>query len=506
MKLATSKLLLIFAILLFALQAQAQPFSNRVSEEITVSGYAMVDSTMHHARYALDTDGDSVADYRLNFGPFWYQPDSSTASRPEDGQWITVYGGVRESQFDSVSVIVVYEIDGQFWRDPYEPFWLGFARRHHPRGFSHRNHRGFAFGWINDSLPEISVEGVVRLDTTTHIWHYYLDTNNDSVPEYFLNFGPPWYQPDSLTTRPDEGDVVQIDGFLAEHINRLPMIFVKELNGQTWMDSVAWRHYKQAFRVKHRDRRVHRIFCPYDSLSGFRIKPGWANNMHGMGMNDETVFQMLQLLPQDVPEADKENVFAAFEIAAFDMRGRNMMETASGMVGEMRLANKASMQLHYNKIQELGYGINEQTIRVKVWDSSEQTWRTVSDAQVDPETNTVTYESSSLNGLVILTAETTTMAVSEPLSVLPEGFSLKQNYPNPFNPVTTIPFAIKEAGVVQLTVYNTLGQKIRTLVNQKLNPGEYNIRWDAGNLPSGIYFYELKYNGKQSVRRMTLIK
>ncbi len=491
-------LVAVLAIIL-VVQAQAQI---RPLQEITVQGTAMVDTVGHHVRYFLDTDNDSLANYRLNFGPPWYQPDSSEAVRPQNGDFVTITGGVRDSSYDSLQVLVVYEINGQFWRDPYDPFWLRWARRMHHWRFARYNHRGFAFGWINDSLPQDTLQGIVMVDSTFHFWRYYLNINGDSLPDYFLNFGPPWYQPDSLQ-RPAAGDEVTIVGFVAQKLDRLPMVFVKELNGQIWMDAKAWRHYKRAFRIKRHDQRRHHVFCPYDTLSGFWLNPGWDKNFHGP---NEVIFQMVQLMPQDVAQPAQGQIFAAFQIAAFTPMGRNLMESNQHYGGLLHLGTKTRIQLHYNRIQELGFNVNEKSIRVLVWNTQTQQWQTVTNAEVDPNTNTVTYETESLNGLVALASNAKATSVDNDSQILPNGFVLKQNYPNPFNPTTTIAFEIARAGHVQLTIYNTLGQKLQTLLDQNLVAGTYKIRWNARNLPSGIYFYELKWNGHQSVRRMTLIK
>lgn len=75
---------------------------------------------------------------------------------------------------------------------------------------------------------------------------------------------------------------------------------------------------------------------------------------------------------------------------------------------------------------------------------------------------------------------------------VPEGFVLKQNYPNPFNPSTTIEFSLPSAEQVSLVVYNTLGQEVTRLVdNRKMGAGTYRVQWTAENLPSGIYLYQL---------------
>ncbi|RMF59578.1 MAG: T9SS C-terminal target domain-containing protein [Calditrichaeota bacterium] len=93
----------------------------------------------------------------------------------------------------------------------------------------------------------------------------------------------------------------------------------------------------------------------------------------------------------------------------------------------------------------------------------------------------------------------------------PSRFSLKQNYPNPFNPSTTIPFEISKNSTVKLEIYDVTGKKVKTLLNKEMSPGSYSVRWDGVNkqgLPvsSGIYFYRLKANGFQAIRKMVLLK
>ena len=88
----------------------------------------------------------------------------------------------------------------------------------------------------------------------------------------------------------------------------------------------------------------------------------------------------------------------------------------------------------------------------------------------------------------------------------PVQFELSQNYPNPFNPSTTINFSIPQSSIVTLKVFNTLGQEVKTLVNQNMESGVHSISFDASELNSGIYFYRLDAGQFSEVRKMTLIK
>ncbi|MFX0136607.1 MAG: FlgD immunoglobulin-like domain containing protein [Candidatus Hodarchaeota archaeon] len=95
----------------------------------------------------------------------------------------------------------------------------------------------------------------------------------------------------------------------------------------------------------------------------------------------------------------------------------------------------------------------------------------------------------------------------------PLQFSLKQNYPNPFNPQTTISFQLNNTSPLQvrLLIYDLLGKNIRTLVNNKLSVGSYQIKWDGLNsngkqVISGIYYYELQVGDQKLVRKMSLVR
>lgn len=88
----------------------------------------------------------------------------------------------------------------------------------------------------------------------------------------------------------------------------------------------------------------------------------------------------------------------------------------------------------------------------------------------------------------------------------PASYSLEQNYPNPFNPSTMIKFAIANAGFTSLKVYNMLGQEVATLVNDNLQAGTYTVDFNAANLNSGIYVYELRSGAVKIAKKMMLVK
>jgi hypothetical protein len=86
------------------------------------------------------------------------------------------------------------------------------------------------------------------------------------------------------------------------------------------------------------------------------------------------------------------------------------------------------------------------------------------------------------------------------------SFNLQQNYPNPFNPVTRIKYSIPHSGLVSIIIYDILGKEILNLVNQYTNAGDHESEFNAGNLPSGVYFYKMKCDDFSKTRQLLLLK
>jgi hypothetical protein len=93
--------------------------------------------------------------------------------------------------------------------------------------------------------------------------------------------------------------------------------------------------------------------------------------------------------------------------------------------------------------------------------------------------------------------------VDEPV---PTEFALYSAYPNPFNPSTMISFDVPELQNVSVKIFNITGQLIETLINGNIESGKHKVLWDAGNLPSGIYFVQLKSGDKTINQKLTLLK
>ena len=88
----------------------------------------------------------------------------------------------------------------------------------------------------------------------------------------------------------------------------------------------------------------------------------------------------------------------------------------------------------------------------------------------------------------------------------PTSYSLLQNFPNPFNPTTVIRYDISKDGFVTLKVYDILGREVMTLVNENKLQGKYSVNFDASNIASGVYFYQLKAGSYTATKKLLLLK
>jgi hypothetical protein len=368
---------------------------------------------------------------------------------------------------------------------------------------------GYGFGWMHDSVRTVELIGTVLTDTTFVFTQFYLDTDQNDSPEYYLNFGPPWYESPSGAIRPVDRENVSIVGGMI-NMHNFPMVIVYEINGLVWSDSSTFGHHFGGGWMDRNMDQSHYFYSMYDTLDGMLVHPDWHNGMghgHGGMMSDSLFCQILEIFPQNIPFPGEHHILAGYEIALFNPDGHNNM-WMDGMHGShMNFNNNVDFRMHYNDIQLEGEGINESSIEVKYWDDSIDSWVTVSNAVVDQDNNTVNFSSDEVSNYYILAGERQGVStISDEESLTIRGFNLKQNFPNPFNPQTTIEFELQNSGFVTLNIYNILGQKLATLINGQMTSGLHKVYFLASSLPSGIYYYSLESNGERIVRRMTLMK
>ena len=103
------------------------------------------------------------------------------------------------------------------------------------------------------------------------------------------------------------------------------------------------------------------------------------------------------------------------------------------------------------------------------------------------------------------------LLASEEEIAIPTVYALEQNYPNPFNPSTQIRYAIPEETMVTISIYDMMGRKVRTLVNQSVSPGYHTTLWNATNdkgtaVSAGMYIYTIQAGSYHHMKKMVLLK
>ncbi|MBI5058742.1 carboxypeptidase regulatory-like domain-containing protein [candidate division KSB1 bacterium] len=191
---------------------------------VQLSGIAqvVVEDPSRPPRYFLDTNEDGHGDFRLSFGPPWYDPPSG-AQRPQDGESIFIVGGLMG--YAAPPMVVVYEINGELWRVP-------------GRGHGGHGGGGGGPGCQPDSLVRTEQSGVAIVNSGGgEPVHYFLDIDADEQPNFILDFGAPDYDPGNGAMRPADGEDIMIVGGLYECARApWPIIVVYEINGMFWRE------------------------------------------------------------------------------------------------------------------------------------------------------------------------------------------------------------------------------------------------------------------------------
>ena len=109
-------------------------------------------------------------------------------------------------------------------------------------------------------------------------------------------------------------------------------------------------------------------------------------------------------------------------------------------------------------------------------------------------------------GMVGSFVATATGVEADPTGTGPTSFILYQNYPNPFNPSTLIDYQLPAKVLVTLKVFDALGNEVETLVNGRQDAGNHSVQFNASNLPSGVYFYQIEAGKYREIRKLLLLK
>lgn len=179
----------------------------------------------------------------------------------------------------------------------------------------------------------------------------------------------------------------------------------------------------------------------------------------------------------------------------------------AGFTGVVNTANAASGVLSFNGANPTGAGgkLNMLTVTFSMVGGSDS--GTILDLRFSAMSTAGTFT----NLLPLLNSKDGITAIDSPERTLPQIFHLMQNYPNPFNPETTIEFALPAPGHVKIQLYNMLGQRIRSLLDQHLEAGSMAVTWDGRDddgvqAASGVYLYRFETSGFTATRRLLLMR
>jgi hypothetical protein len=452
----------------------------------TLTGTVLIDSSLHHPAYLLDEDQDAEADIHLSFGPWWYKP-ATGITRPEEGDTVTVVGIDR--QIDGAQSIIVFELNGVSWRQPNEygmqgwnamPFWLS-------------------------SDDTVTVAGLVLIDTTYFYDHFYLDTDNDSIPEYQLMLGPEWYRPPSGAKHPEPGDSVTVFG--AIHETRFASILVVyRLDGLVWRQVEGPADWSGTWMERgHADTVM--AYCVNDSSSWVAFPPNHMT-MGGMMWPDSMFVQFWRVPHDSLPGERQEGGFAGFYINVHSPEGSSMMgHGRGGRGGRMSFSGIHDIRFHYGETMD---HVGEQDgIQVLAWNEDAHEWTSLvsADVDVDAATQTVTVTSRDLSKYYLVAPAGASVGIEEPaLNGFPAGTEMDQNYPNPFASFTKISFVITERAHIVLSVHDVLGRKVATLIDGPTRAGRHEVFFDGAGHPSGTYFYRVSDGARSLSRPMLLLK
>jgi hypothetical protein len=473
-------------------------------EVIELSGTVIVDSSFFHPMYYLDEDGDGQADFQLAFGPYWYQPQNG-AVRPKDGDVITLTGTKSDHNFNPI--IIVFTLNGLEWRQAIEVGEHGW------------NHMGF---WL-DSTNVVEVSGKVHIDTAYFYPHYFLDTNGDTLPEYHLNFGPPWFMPRSGIQVPEQGQEIKIEGSLYSGMFGFEPIMVFKIDDEVWRSAFGpapwsgnWVH-RNALDSAY-------VYYAADSLSRIGFAPGamMGGMMGQMNFLDSMFVQFERIHPDFIPGEHDTNFFAGFYINLYQPNGQTMMFSGGGMGihhGRMRFNRSIRYQFHYDDSDLLSRNLDEHHIRLLYRDEDDKKWHESSGFSNDTENNQVTLSNENTYSYFTLTSLSTLTGVESPDDTSPfvaEQFQLHANYPNPFNMKlgvnqTIIPYQLLFESEVSVTIYDVMGRLVWSKNVGLQLAGKYELIWNGldsfgRTVVSGIYFLNIKVGKQNQTIKLNVVR
>jgi hypothetical protein len=238
-----------------------------------------------------------------------------------------------------------------------------------------------------------------------------------------------------------------------------------------------------------------------------KITPIAALTLDRLNYGEEISFYLISDREHSLSGISFNLTVDGIEQAAWQLGSIETLEWSEGWAGENRMieftvnsGNQVSAAFAHKGIVEPEYS----SVFVHVTIRAAADWSdhpTVTLNRISLVDGSETYEPKNMTLSLERDAE-----VKDPFTELPESTLLLQNYPNPFNPTTQIEYTLSEPGNVRIDVYNTLGRRVATILNESRPAGEYTLQFDGSNLSSGIYFYRMETPGYTKTRSMALIK
>jgi hypothetical protein len=194
--------------------------------------------------------------------------------------------------------------------------------------------------------------------------------------------------------------------------------------------------------------------------------------------------------------------FADTRVAYFDLKVANIdnekRTVIIGLLPQMSAEAKPDLPAGSGTVANLVFKVADPTVKAVTLESVTTTNPSHTLTFVYRDAGVIRTETPTFGPAQVSTAVTT--------APVPHKLELAQNYPNPFNPQTTIGFSLDEAGEVDLSVYNVLGQKVTTVYSGKLEAGDHTFLWDGDANSSGVYFYRLTTERHTVTKKMMLLK
>jgi hypothetical protein len=492
------------------------------AETVTVSGTVLVDTSLWFNRYFLDTDEDAQADFALGFGPYWYEAPNGL-TRPENGDTAEIYGLLLTAH--DPDFIVVWTLNGQEWRQlppPPPP--------------------------VEDSLYWSELSGVVSLDSSLAFDRYFLDTNDDGVNDFILNFGPAAYQSVSGAARPENGTEISVYGLVKTLFNP-DMMIVYTLNGETWRylpgEQPSLEDYLlelpseelseaelAGLNLMREEEKLARDV--YAALYEKWHTPIFRNISRSEGFHMHLVAVLMEKYELEDPASETPGVFNDETLQALY---EELVASGSNSLMDALMVGALIEDLDIFDLDEL-ISESDNIDLLTVWQNLQKGSRnhmrafnrriTALEGVYSPQ-----YISQEAFDLIITTpwergpvdanGDPLILGEGEPGGNETEDYTnvdgsslasksiLMKSFPNPFNPVTTIHYTIPANQMISLTVYDVRGNLVKTLHNGYQNAGEHQLQWDGTNnanesVASGVYLVRLNTPASSVNYRVMFLK